>query len=88
MNLFKKLLGNIFSILFRASHNQILDKKNHTKFFVEAFRSEIRFHNKPGLSQPSFEQPGHGEARTSDSHSYIDNKINEIITRRNFYTHS
>ena len=33
-------------------------KRNSTKLFLKAFRSEIKFHTKPGLSSPSFEQPG------------------------------
>ena len=57
INLYKRLLGIIFAILFRASNNRILDKKDNTDFFVKyTFTSEIRSHINPGLSQSSFEQ--------------------------------
>ena len=31
-------------------------KKNYTDFSFKTFRSEIKFHTNPGLSQPIFEQ--------------------------------
>ena len=61
MHLFKCLFGMVSCVLYRASNNHILDKKNSTEFSFKAIRSEIRFHTNPGLSQPSFEQPGPGE---------------------------
>ena len=51
-------MEKIFFFLFRASNSHILDKKKFDSPFFKAFRSEIRFHTKPGLSSPSFERPG------------------------------
>ena len=48
--LFKSLFGIISCLIFRASNNHILDKKNSTEFSFKAIRSEIRFHTNPELS--------------------------------------
>ena len=48
--LFKCLVGIVFRVLYRASNNHILDKKNSTEFSFETVKSEIRFHTNPGLS--------------------------------------
>ena len=48
--LFKSLFGIISCLIFRASNNNILDKKNSTEFSFKAIRSEIRFHTNPELS--------------------------------------
>ena len=48
--LFKCLFGIVYRVLFRASNDHILDKKNSTEFSFKAIRSEIRFHTNPGLS--------------------------------------
>lgn len=47
----------IFCILSRVSNSNILDKKNSTKFSSKAFRSEIRSHTNPELSQPALKNP-------------------------------
>ena len=48
--LFKCLVGIVFRVLYRASNNHIIDKKNSTEFSSKTVRSEIRFHTNPGLS--------------------------------------
>ena len=48
--LFKCLVGIVFRVLYRASNNHILDKKNSTEFSFKTVKSEIRFHTNPGLS--------------------------------------
>ena len=50
MHLFKCLFGIVSRVLYRASNNHILDKKNSIEFSFKAIRSEIRFHTNPGLS--------------------------------------
>ena len=42
----------ICSILLRTTNHQIVDKKNHTKFSLKAFKYEIRFqcHLNPAFS--------------------------------------
>ena len=40
----------IFSILFRASNHQIVDKKNKTEFAFSGFISELKICTDPGLS--------------------------------------
>ena len=47
---FKRLLLAHYSLFFRASYYQVVDKKNSTKFSLKAFRSEIRVHTNPRLS--------------------------------------
>ena len=44
------LVGIVFRVLYRASNNHIIDKKNSTEFSFKTVRSEIRFHANPGLS--------------------------------------
>ena len=44
------LFGIVSDVLFRASNNLILDKKNLTEFSFKAIRSEISFHTNPWLS--------------------------------------
>ena len=48
--LFKCLFRIVSGVLFRASNNHILDKKNLTEFSFKAIRSEISFHTNPWLS--------------------------------------
>ena len=48
--LFKCLVGIVFRVLYRASNNHIIDKKNSIEFSFKTVRSEIRFHTNPGLS--------------------------------------
>ena len=48
--LFKSLFGIISCLIFKASNNHILDKKNLTEFSFKAIRSEIRFYTNPELS--------------------------------------
>ena len=50
ISMFKCLFWIILSVLFRASNNQILDKKNNITFSFKASRNEVRFHTNPGLS--------------------------------------
>ena len=50
IHLFKCLFGIVSRVLYRASNNHILDKKNSTEFSFKAIRSEIRIHTNPGLS--------------------------------------
>ena len=45
--LFKCLVGIVFRVLYRASNNHIIDKKNSTEFSSKTVRSEIRFHTNP-----------------------------------------
>ena len=40
----------IFSLLFRASNHQIVDKKIKTEFAFQTFISELKFFTNPGLS--------------------------------------
>ena len=56
----KALSRIIFSILFRVSNHQIVDKKSSTEFAFYAFMSSFIFRTNPGLSQPSCEQPSRG----------------------------
>ena len=44
ISLFKCLFWIILSVLFRASNNQILDKKNYIKFSFEVSKTKIRFY--------------------------------------------
>lgn len=39
ISLYKSLVEIVFSILFRASNNHILDKNNNTEFSIKAFIS-------------------------------------------------
>ena len=48
--LFKSHFGIVFCVLFRASNSHIPDKKKFDWIFLKAFRSEIIFHTKPGLT--------------------------------------
>ena len=40
----------IFSSLFRASHHQIVGKKNKTEFAFQTFISKFKFRTNPGLT--------------------------------------
>ena len=48
--LFKSHFGIVFCVLFRASNSHIPDKEKFDWIFFKAFRSEIIFHTKPGLT--------------------------------------
>ena len=59
ISLFKCLFWIILSVLFRASNNQILDKKNYIKFSFKVSKKKNQILHS-GLSWNSFEQPGSG----------------------------
>ena len=50
ISLFKRPFGVIFPILLGAFNHQIVEKWDLPKFSSKPYRSEIKFHNNPGLS--------------------------------------